>query len=110
MITRLWRGVTRAADADAYAAYLESTGVAECRAVPGNRGVLVLRRMRREHCEFRFLSFWDSFEAIRAFAGPEPQVARYYPEDARYLLALSPRVHHFEVTAAEWGAVADFAK
>ena len=44
MIARLWRGVVPAGRGDAYAAYLDRTGVRDCRATPGNRGVLVLRR------------------------------------------------------------------
>jgi len=43
------------------------------------------------------VSLWDSLDAIRGFAGDEPERARYYPEDERFLLALSPGVEHFEV-------------
>ena len=47
LIARIWHGVTDAARADEYAAYLERTGARECRATPGNRGVYVLRRIKR---------------------------------------------------------------
>jgi len=40
LIARAWRGVTPAAKADAYLEYLERTGVRDCRATPGNRGVV----------------------------------------------------------------------
>jgi heme-degrading monooxygenase HmoA len=103
VIARVWLGETRAADADAYLRYLRETGVAGCRGTPGNRGVFILRRVRDGRAEFVFVSLWDSFDAIRAFAGPEAGRAVYYPEDRAYLLELRPGVEHFEVVEAPAG-------
>jgi heme-degrading monooxygenase HmoA len=97
MIARLWHGATRAEDGDAYLAYLRETGEKECRATPGNRGVLVLREVRGGRADFLFTSFWDSLESVRAFAGDHLERAVYYPEDKRYLLELEPHVRHLEV-------------
>lgn len=97
MIARLWRGVVPADKADAYLAYLERTGLADYRATPGNRGVQVLRRIEGDAAEFLLVTWWDSWEAIRRFAGAEPEKARYYPEDAAFLRELEPTVRHFEV-------------
>ena len=36
-------------------------------------------------------------EAVRAFAGPEPERARYYPEDDAFLLDKPEFVQHYEV-------------
>jgi len=99
MIARVWRGETRAEAADAYAAYLERTGAAECRGTPGNRGVQVLRRVVGDRAQFVFISFWDSWDAIRMFAGVDVEVAHYYPEDKAFLLRLEPHVEHYEVLA-----------
>jgi heme-degrading monooxygenase HmoA len=104
MIARLWRGATRAEDAERYLAYLEETGVKECRATPGNRGVLVLRRVDGARAEFLFASFWNSLEAVRGFAGDDVERAVYYPEDRRWLLELDPHVRHWEVAS---GAAAE---
>src|SRR5256885_16792331 len=71
LIARIWHGVTPASRADEYTAYLERTGVRECKATPGNRGVYVLRRIRQDRAEFTFVSLWDSLEAIRRFAGED---------------------------------------
>ncbi|HET7461618.1 MAG TPA: antibiotic biosynthesis monooxygenase [Longimicrobium sp.] len=100
MIARVWRGEVRADDANAYARYLRATGEPDCRTLPGNRGVLILRRDGEERTEFVFVSFWSDMAAIRAFAGEDVERARYYPEDERYLLALDPHVRHFDVTTA----------
>jgi len=97
MIARLWHGVVPAAKGDAYAVYLRRTGVTECRATPGNRGVDVLRRTAGGATHFLFVSFWDSMDAIRTFAGDDVERAHYYPEDGEYLLELEPTVTHYEV-------------
>jgi uncharacterized damage-inducible protein DinB/heme-degrading monooxygenase HmoA len=99
MIARSWDGLTKAEQADAYADYLRDTGVKDLAATSGNRGVYVLRRREGEEARFRVLSLWDSMEDVRRFAGDEPERARYYPEDERFLKALEPHVAHFEVVA-----------
>ena len=97
MIARTWHGAVPAAKADAYAAYLQQTGVKECRATPGNRGVEVFRRTVGAETHFLFISFWESRDAIRRFAGDDIDRAHYYPEDRQYLLELEPTVIHYEV-------------
>jgi hypothetical protein len=52
MIARTWRGAVRTADGDAYAAYMNDTGVAAYASTPGNRGVWMLRRDVGELTEF----------------------------------------------------------
>jgi heme-degrading monooxygenase HmoA len=97
MIARMWHGRTRAADADAYLEYLHKTGIPDYRGTPGNRGAWVLRRVEDEVAHFVTLTFWESREAIRAFAGQDINLARYYPEDKKYLLEFEPAVTHYEV-------------
>jgi len=97
VIARLWWGRTKAEDYDAYLVYLEESGVAELHATPGNRGVMVLRRLDGDEAEFGVMSLWDSLDDVKAFFGEDVEVAHYYPEDERFLLELEPRVKHFEV-------------
>ncbi len=99
MIARVWQGSTKESQSYAYAEYLKRTGVKDCRATPGNRGVLVFKRMDSGRAEFVFISLWDSLEVIGAFAGADIQRAVYYPEDPDYLLSMSPEVVHYEVSA-----------
>ena len=98
MIARLWTGRTKAEDYDAYLTYLEESGVVELHATPGNRGVMVLRRLDGDEAEFGVMSLWDSLDDVKAFAGEDVEVAHYYPEDERFLLEFEPTVKHFEVT------------
>jgi hypothetical protein len=43
------------------------------------------------------LSWWVSFDAIRAFTGDEPERAIYYPKDDRFLIERSARVEHHQI-------------
>jgi drug/metabolite transporter (DMT)-like permease len=101
MIARVWKGTTKTERAEEYLEYLKRTGVAECRSTAGNRGVSIERRTSEAGAEFVFTSRWDSWEAIRRFAGPEPEKAVYYPEDREFLLSMDPHVEHFEVLVDE---------
>ena len=97
MIARVWHGETLAEKADQYLDYLKATGVKEISATEGNQGVQVLRQIKQGHAEFLFISFWESWDAIRRFAGDDVNTAVYYPEDKEFLLALEPQVAHYEV-------------
>jgi hypothetical protein len=63
--------------------------------------VSILRNVTDDRATFVFTSRWDSWDSIRAFAGPEPARAVYYPEDRDFLIALEPNVEHFEVLVDE---------
>lgn len=97
MIARIWRGAVRESDKDTYFEYLQKTGLKEYAAVPGNRGVWTLRRVADGQCEFTLITLWDSWDAIKVFAGPDPEKAVYYPEDDKFLIERGPRVLHYEV-------------
>lgn len=97
MIARIWRGATAASDGDAYANYIRDTGLAEYRETDGNRGAWLLRRIDGDRAEFLALTFWDDMDAVRRFAGDEPERAVYYPEDDRFLVEREDTVAHFEM-------------
>jgi heme-degrading monooxygenase HmoA len=100
MIARTWHGRVPSAKADAYHAYLQRSGLADYARTPGNLGVHVLRRTDGDVTHFLLLTFWESIEAIRAFAGDDYERARYYPEDDAYLLEREPHVTHYDVLDA----------
>ncbi|HEX9107145.1 MAG TPA: hypothetical protein VF832_07950 [Longimicrobiales bacterium] len=96
MIVRTWRGAVRARDADAYREYLRRTGFAEYAGTPGHLGTLGLRRTAGDTTELLLLTLWRDAEAVRAFAGDDPDQAVFYPEDERFLVNADQRVGHFE--------------
>lgn len=97
MIARLWHGITPASKADEYASYLHRTGIADYRTTEGNLGVQILRRVEGQQAHFLIVTFWESVEAIKRFAGEDFEKARYYPEDQNYLLEFEENVVHYEV-------------
>ena len=97
MIVRIWHGVNPTEKAERYLAYLLETGVKGYQAVAGNRGVQVLHRTSKGNTEFLILSFWESYESIRAFAGDDLERAVYYDKDREFLLELKATVTHYEV-------------
>jgi heme-degrading monooxygenase HmoA len=99
VIARTWRGWTRARDAAEYERYLLATGFAEYRATPGNKGVYLTRRDRGDRAEFFLISLWESWDAVRTFAGDDPEQAVFYPEDDRFLVGRETTVDHYEVFA-----------
>jgi heme-degrading monooxygenase HmoA len=100
MIARTWRGWVRTEDRDAYVAYVDETGIAHYRTTPGNLGAhLLTRDLDDGRTEIVTLSFWTSYDAVRAFAGEDVSVAVYYPEDDRYLVDREATVTHYEVHA-----------
>jgi antibiotic biosynthesis monooxygenase (ABM) superfamily enzyme len=97
VIARVWRGATLAEDGDAYAAYLEETGMRNAREIPGSRGTLVLRRTRAGYAEFETILLFESMEDVKGFAGDELDAAVFFDEDNRYLVERDLEVTHYEV-------------
>ena len=88
MIARIRHGKTKARDATAYLEYLFKSGFPAYRATSGNKGAWVLRRMKGDVAHFIALSFWESRDAIVAFAGADPSAAKYYAEDEKILAGI----------------------
>ena len=95
-ITRIWHGTTKAEHADEYLEFLIETGVADYKKTDGNLSVEILRRIEADVCHFWTVTTWDSFENIKKFAGEDYEKAKYYTEDAKYLLEFEPNVIHCE--------------
>jgi heme-degrading monooxygenase HmoA len=101
VIARTWRGSTRPADADRYIDYMQETGFKEILETHGNLGVIALRRPIDDRVEFLFVSFWESIDAVRRFAGEDYRWAVFYPEDDAYLIDRDLHVDHHEVVTGE---------
>jgi heme-degrading monooxygenase HmoA len=104
MIMRTWRGSVRTIDAARHLEHQAGTGVREYRQTPGNLGTLVLRRDRGEMCEVTTVSFWESMEAVRRFAGDDPGQAKFYPGDDELLVEKDLHVDHYTVVTADLSA------
>lgn len=97
MVVRMWHGRVPTVKAAAYRVFINGRAIPDYRSVPGNISVHVLERTEGDVTHFITLTFWDSLDAIRGFAGEDVEKAKYYPEDADFLLEYEPRVVHYEV-------------
>ena len=97
MIVRMWHGRVPSAKAAAYREFTNGRAIPNYRSVPGNLSVHILERAEGEVTHFITLTFWKSLDAIRRFAGDDADKAKYYPEDADFVLEYEPRVVHYEL-------------
>ena len=97
MIARIWHGTTPTSKADEYLAFLQKRALPDYRGTPGNIAAFILRRAEGDVTHFTTLTHWSSLQAIEAFAGADISRAKYYPEDAAFLLEFEPTVQHSEI-------------
>ncbi len=97
MIARSWHGAVPFEHGEAFAKYLNLSGVAEATTTPGNLGVNVYRSVQDGYEHFFMVSYWIDFEAIEAFDGSKLDLAVTYPDDTQYGLISDPLVLHHKV-------------
>ncbi|MBA3678345.1 MAG: hypothetical protein H0W74_13250 [Sphingosinicella sp.] len=98
MILRRWSAPIRSEDEREYVAYVQATGLDGYRNTPGNLGYqLLVRTVGDGTTQVTTLSWWKSMDAVREFAGATPELARYYPEDDRFLLEKPEQVEHHRI-------------
>jgi heme-degrading monooxygenase HmoA len=101
MIARIWRGTANgSANADAYEHHVTKTVLPSLAVIPGHRGARVLRRPQAHGIEFLVITFWDSMDAIREFAGEHAESAVVEPEARAVLVEFDDFVRHYEITHA----------
>lgn len=101
MISRIWHGYTTHANANDYEALLKSeifVGI-QNRQIDGYRGIQLFRRNLGDEVEFITLMWFDSIEAIQAFAGDDYEVAVVPPKARTLLSRFDARSQHYEVKA-----------
>ena len=77
MIARVWHGWTHPERADAYERLLRHEifpGIA-AKQVAGYRGIQLFRRPLEPEVEFLTVMWFDSWEAVKQFAGQDPEAA-----------------------------------
>jgi heme-degrading monooxygenase HmoA len=97
MIARTWRASATRDRRDAYPEHFRRRVVPELRAVAGFLGADLLARDTADAVEFTVLTRWESMDAIRRFAGEDPERAVVDPDAAAVLRTFDSRVTHDEV-------------
>lgn len=99
MISRVWHGWATPENADAYEGLLKSEIFQDIqsRQIAGYRGIHLLRRSLGDEVEFITIMWFDSIEAVRAFAGEDHEVAVVPPKARALLSRFDARSQHYEV-------------
>ena len=100
MIARIRHGRTLTAKADEYERYLNASGVERMLKTDGNHGVEVLRKSDGPRTDFVVISYWESIDAVKRFAGKEFEKAVILDRDREFLIEVEPNVLHYEVVRA----------
>lgn len=96
-ILRLWKGRATAAKAGEYVRHVKDKVFPQIQSLPGHRGAYLLRRSAGNGIEFLVMTLWGSADAVRRFAGPEPEKAVVEPAARAALSDFDETVTHYEV-------------
>ena len=99
MISRIWRSWTTPETADAYEQLLRSeifAGITD-RRISGFLGIDLVRRSLETSVEFVTIMWFESTDAVRAFAGPDYEAAVVPPAAQRLLDRFDLRSAHCDV-------------
>ena len=99
MISRIWHGWTTLENADTYETFLKTEIFPSIAAknVSGYKGIQLLRRSLDEEVEFITIMWFESWDAVKQFAGDDFEKA-YVPPKAREILSrFDERSQHYEI-------------
>ena len=85
----------------AYRHHFAEKVLPELREIGGYVSANLLKRDTGSHVEITVITFWDSWEAIDAFAGTDREAAVVAPSAAAFLTDYERRVRHCEVAACD---------
>ena len=97
MVLRMWRGRATVEKSGEYIEHVTGKVFPALHAIEGHRGAYLLQRAVDDAIEFVVLTFWESMQAVRRFAGVKPEKAVVEPEARAVLTAFDESVTHFEV-------------
>jgi heme-degrading monooxygenase HmoA len=101
LTVRTWSATASSAGAGQYSRYFAGTLLPQLRELPGFAGAYLLRRDLDQDgtAELTAHTFWNSPEAIRAFAGDDLTIAIVEPEAQAMLLDFDRTATHRSVVA-----------
>ena len=100
VIARAWHGKTPREKADDYEKYLAGA-ITKFPSIRGNLGYQLLRidggPDGDRYTEFQVISYWESLDAIHAYAGEDIRRTRDLPRDKEFLVGMEPYVRNYEL-------------
>lgn len=96
-IMRLWHGEVAIEKADEYEKFMIDRAAPDYGSVKGLIKLYFQRKNEEKKAHFLLVTLWDSLESVKKFAGANPEIAKYYPEDDYFLLKKEKNVSMYEV-------------
>lgn len=96
MITRNWTGVVKPERAEDYLTHLQNDTLKKLSAIKGFVNASILQRVVTDGIEFLVVTYWESMEAIRQFAGETADIAVVPPIVQEMMVRYDPVVRHYE--------------
>jgi heme-degrading monooxygenase HmoA len=103
MVVRVWRGQATRENAPKYYRHVTGKVFPELKGLAGHKGAFLLQRETGAGVEFLAVTLWESLEAIRAFAGPDAEVAVVEPAAQAVLADFDGFARHFTLTYGSCG-------
>ena len=100
MVMRTWTATTDGDRQDDYLRTVREQVLPHLASVPGYLGAFFSRRPVGDSWEYLVISCWESMDAVRALAGPDPGRAYVPPEVHETLDRWDASVDHLEVVIA----------
>ena len=104
MIARLWSARATPAQVPAYLMHFSSQVAPALRKFNGYAGHAVFTRNSPGSVEILVTTYWQSLEAIAAFAGPDREAAVVTTAAAALLLDYDRHARHYEVPRSDFPA------
>jgi heme-degrading monooxygenase HmoA len=101
VIARIWTARSTPALAPAYVRHFEEQVAPELRALGGYAGARVLVRTDAGQAHVMVITWWQSLDAIRAFAGDALETAVVHDRAAKLLTDFDRRVVHYDVASTD---------
>lgn len=96
-IMRLWHGQVAVEKADDYEKFMIERAAPDYGSVEGLLKLYFQRKNEQKKAHFLLVTLWDSIESVIKFAGNNPEIEKYYPEDDDFLLEKEKFVSMYEV-------------
>jgi heme-degrading monooxygenase HmoA len=97
MISRIWKGIAKPGEADDYIDHLRTDTFPKLSGIDGFVSASILKRAVDKGTEFLIITVWESMEAIKSFAGANPEVAVVPAVVQAMMVDYDRQVRHYEV-------------
>ncbi|MFT6266446.1 MAG: heme-degrading monooxygenase HmoA [Oleiphilaceae bacterium] len=104
MIAREWKAKCPKEHEEGFISYLYETGIKDTSATQGFLGAQIFNRDTdiSDEVEITLITYWETLECIKSFAGENIDIAKLYPEDEQYQLNPDGHVIHYKVRENSW--------